>query len=49
MFLAAVNRAGRTSFDAFANSTRQWREELLGYFEQPTTNGYAKASSRRSK
>jgi transposase len=40
-FLAAVDRAALATFSAFAEGIRGWREELLAYFEEPTTNGYA--------
>jgi hypothetical protein len=39
--LVLVSRAAIPSFSAFAESTRLWREELLAYFDQPITNGYA--------
>jgi transposase len=41
LFLAAVDRAGLPAFDAFAKGIRIWQEELLAYFDEPTTNGYA--------
>jgi transposase len=40
-FLAAVDRAGLPAFDAFAKGIRIWQQELLAYFDEPTTNGYA--------
>jgi hypothetical protein len=40
-FLAAVDRAGLPAFDAFAKGTRIWQQELLAYFDEPTTNGSA--------
>ena len=40
-FLAAVERAHIPSFNAFADGVQQWREELLAYFEEPTSNCYA--------
>lgn len=48
-FLAAVDRAALPAFTAFANHARQWREELLGYFEEPTTNGYAEGIIHKIK
>jgi transposase len=48
-FLAAVGRAGLPSFEAFAAGIRQWREELLAYFEEPTTNGYAEGVINKVK
>ena len=50
MFLAAVDRAGLPAFDAFA--TRRpllARSELLAYFEEPTTNGYAEGVINKVK
>jgi transposase len=41
--LAAVDRAQIPSFSAFADGLQPWREELLAYFDQPTTNGYAES------
>lgn len=40
-FLGAVDRAQLPAFTAFADGVRLWREELLAYFDEPTTNGYA--------
>jgi transposase len=40
-FLAAVERAQLSAFAAFADGVRHWRTELLAYFDEPTTNGYA--------
>jgi transposase len=48
-FLAAADRAQIPSFAAFAEGVRQWREELLAYFEQPTTNGYAEGVINKVK
>ena len=48
-FLAAVERAGISAFDAFANGIRIWREELLAYFEEPTNNGYAEGVINKVK
>jgi len=48
-FLAAVDRAQIPSFTAFAEGVRQWRDELLAYFEQPTTNGYAEGVINKAK
>jgi hypothetical protein len=39
---AAVERSSQLpAFQAFAEGIRQWRSELLAYFDQPATNGYA--------
>jgi hypothetical protein len=40
-FLGAVDRAQLRPFDAFAKRITQWHTELLAYFDEPTTNGYA--------
>jgi transposase len=48
-FLLAVARAQFPAFTAFANGLRPWREELLAYFEQPTTNGYAEGVINKVK
>jgi transposase len=49
LFLAAVERAAIPSFTAFAKGVSSWREELLAYFEQPTTNGYAEGVINKIK
>jgi len=49
LFLAAAERAQIPSFTAFANSLRDWREQLLAYFDQPTTNGYAEGVINKIK
>ena len=36
-------------FEAFAKGVRLWREELLAYFEEPTTNGYAEGVINKVK
>ncbi|HZE29394.1 MAG TPA: transposase [Gaiellaceae bacterium] len=48
-FEAAVERAAIPSFTAFAHGLRGWREELLAYFDQPTTNGYAEGVINKIK
>jgi len=48
-FLTAVERAALPAFDAFANGIRIWREELLAYFDEPTTNGYAEGIINKVK
>lgn len=48
-FLAAVHRAELPAFTSFANGIRQWRNELLAYFEEPTTNGYAEGVINKVK
>jgi transposase len=48
-FLAAVDRAAIPSFSAFAEGVRLWRQELLAYFDQPITNGYAEGVINKVK
>jgi transposase len=48
-FLAAVDRAALPEFDSFAKGLRQWRTELLAYFDEPTTNGYAEGVINKVK
>jgi transposase len=48
-FLNAVDRAGLPAFVAFAKGVRAWREELLAYFDEPTTNGYAEGVINKVK
>jgi hypothetical protein len=40
-FLAAVDRSQLPAFAAFAEGVRLWSAELLAYFDEQTTNGYA--------
>ncbi|HST54725.1 MAG TPA: ISL3 family transposase, partial [Solirubrobacteraceae bacterium] len=48
-FLAATDRSGLPAFQSFATGIRQWREELLAYFDEPTTNGYAEGIINKVK
>jgi len=48
-FDAAVQRAAIPSFTAFANGLRSWHDELLAYFHEPTTNGYAEGVINKVK
>jgi transposase len=48
-FLAEVERTGMASFTAFAAGVRLWRGELLAYFDEPTTNGYAEGVINKVK
>lgn len=48
-FLAAVERAQLPPFTAFAEGVRLWRAELLAYFDEPTTNGYAEGVINKVK
>jgi transposase len=48
-FLTAVDHAGLPAFDAFAKGVRSWQIELLAYFDEPTTNGYAEGVINKVK
>ena len=48
-FLTAVQHAQLRPFDAFAKGVTQWRLELLAYFDEPTTNGYAEGVINKIK
>jgi transposase len=48
-FLAAVDRSQLPAFRAFADGVRQWRQELLAYSDEPTTNGYAEGVINKIK
>jgi transposase len=48
-FLRVVEHAGLPAFDAFAKGIRAWREELLAYFAEPTTNGGAEGVINKVK
>lgn len=48
-FLDAVEREALPAFSSFAAGVRAWREELLAYFEEPTSNGYAEGVINRVK
>ena len=48
-FLGAVERAQLPAFTAFAEGVRLWRAELLAYFDEPTTNGYAEGVINKVK
>lgn len=49
MFLLAVDHAGLPPFDTFVKGIRAWRQELLAYFDEPTTNGYAEGVINKVK
>lgn len=49
VFLLAVDRAALPAFDAFAKGIHSWRQELLAYFDEPTTNGYAEGVTNKVK
>jgi transposase len=48
-FLGAVERQVLPAFSSFAEGVRGWREELLAYFEEPITNGYAEGVINKVK
>ena len=48
-FLAACERSGLAPFEAFANGLGPWRQELLAYFDEPLTNGYAEGVTNKVK
>jgi transposase len=48
-FLAETERSGLDAFKAFAKGVELWREELLGYFNEKTTNGYAEGVINKIK
>jgi transposase len=48
-FLSGCRLAALPSFDAFAEGIRLWRQELLAYFDQPITNGYAEGVINKIK
>ena len=49
LFLGAVEREMLPAFSSFAVGVRQWRTELLAYFDEPTTNGYAEGVINKVK
>jgi transposase len=49
VFYLAVAHANIPSFNSFADGLRLWREELLAYFDEPTTNGYAEGVINKIK
>ena len=48
-FLSGCRLAALPSFDAFAEGIRLWRAELLAYFDEPVTNGYAEGVINKIK
>jgi transposase len=43
---SSVHKGGKTTF---ADGIRLWRAELLAYFDEPTTNGYAEGVINKVK
>jgi transposase len=48
-FLAWSAREELASFHRFAAQVERWREELLAYFDEPATNGYAEGVTNKIK
>ncbi|MBD0282663.1 MAG: transposase [Thermoleophilaceae bacterium] len=48
-FFAAVEHAQLPAFTAVADGVRLWRAELVAYFDEPTTNGYAEGVINKVK
>ena len=48
-FFAAVARSGHQPFEAYVNGIEPWREEILAYFDQPASNGYAEGVINKVK
>jgi transposase len=48
-FFAAVARSGHQPFEAYVNGIGPWREEILAYFDQPASNGYAEGVINKVK
>jgi transposase len=48
-FFAAVARCGHQPFEAYVNGIGPWREEILAYFNQPVSNGYAEGVINKVK
>ncbi len=48
-FFAAVAHAGQRPFEAYVNGIGPWREEILAYFDQPASNGYAEGVINKVK
>jgi transposase len=48
-FLVAVEHAQLRPFMAFAKGLNEWRVEMLAYFDEQTTNGYAEGVINKVK
>jgi transposase len=48
-FFAAARRSGYQPFNAYANGIEPWREEILAYYDQPASNGYAEGVINKVK
>ena len=48
-FFAAAARSGQQPFEAYVHGIGPWREEILAYFDQPASNGYAEGVINKVK
>jgi len=48
-FFAAVARSAHQPFEAYVKGIGPWREEILAYFDQPASNGYAEGVINKVK
>jgi transposase len=48
-FFAAVLRSSLQPFEAYVKGIGPWREEILAYFDQPASNGYAEGVINKVK
>jgi transposase len=48
-FFAAVERSGVRPFESYAKGITPWREEILAYFDNPASNGYAEGVINKVK
>jgi transposase len=48
-FFAAVARSSHQPFEAYVNGIGPWRGEILAYFDQPASNGYAEGVINKVK
>jgi transposase len=48
-FFAAAPCSALQPFEAYVNGIRPWREEILAYFDQPASNGYAEGVINKVK
>jgi hypothetical protein len=46
---SAVERSAHQPFEAYVNGIWPWREEILVYFDQPASNGYAEGVINKAK
>ncbi|KAA0265142.1 MAG: ISL3 family transposase [Acidobacteria bacterium] len=49
LFFAAVGRSALQPFEAYAKGIASWREEILAYFDEPASNGYAEGVINKVK